>query len=81
VMQEVDGVVAVDIDLLDLKSTDPGFRASHGVDDTQPQPQARLLMLPARPGGTPGTVLPAELAIVEVPSQDIVLSASGGIVL
>jgi hypothetical protein len=81
VMQEVEGVIAVDIDLLDLKSTDPGFRAAHGVDDTLPQPQARLLMLPARPGGTPGTVLPAELAIVEVPSQDVVLSASGGIVL
>jgi len=81
VMQEVDGVVAVDIDLLDLKNTDPGFRAAHGVDDTLPQPQARLLMLPARPGGTPGSVLPAELAIVEVPSQDVALSASGGIVL
>jgi Baseplate J-like protein len=81
VMQKVDGVVAVDLDLLNLKSTDAGFRAAHGVDDTLPQPQARLLMLPARPGGTPGTVLPAELAIVEVPSQDVVLSAGGGIVL
>lgn len=81
VVHEVDGVVAVDVDLLDLKNTDPGFRAAHGVDDTLPQPQARLLMLPARPSGAPATVLPAELAVVEVPSQDVVLSASGGIVL
>jgi hypothetical protein len=81
VLQDVEGVVAVDIDLLDLKSTDAGFRASHGVDDTLPQPQSRLLMLPARPGGTPGTVLPAELAFVELPSQDVTLQASGGIAL
>lgn len=81
VMQDVDGVVAVDIDVLDLKSMDPGFRAAHGVDDALSQPQARLLMLPARPGGSATVVLPAELAIVEVPSQDVVLSASGGLVL
>jgi hypothetical protein len=79
VLQGVAGVVAVDIDTLDLKSTDAAFRAAHGVDDTQPQPHARLLMLPARPGGPPRTVLAAEIACLEQPAQDLTLSAKGGI--
>ena len=38
-------------------------------------------MLPARPVGAPGAVLPAELAVVEVPAQDVTLRASGGLAL
>jgi hypothetical protein len=49
------------------------------VDPTLGQPQPRLLMLPARPLGTLGAVLPAELASVEVPAQDVTLRASGGL--
>ena len=79
VLQDVAGVVSVDIDLLDLKSTDAAFRAAHGIDDTLPQPQSRLLMLPARPGGPSAPVLPAELACLEMPAQDLSLSAHGGI--
>lgn len=80
VLQDVAGVLAVDIDALDLKSSDPGVRAAHGVDDTLPQPQRRLLMLPARPaGGSSPGVLPAEIAWVEIPSQDVLLTASGGL--
>lgn len=79
VLQDVAGVVSVDIDRLDLKSSNAAFRAAHGVDDSLPQPQPRLLMLPARPGGGVGAVLPAELAWVELPTQDILLSASGGL--
>ena len=79
VLQEVDGVLSVDIDSLDLKSSDAGFRAAHGLDDTLPQPQPRLLMLPARPGGAVGQLLAAELAVVESPAQDVLLTASGGI--
>jgi predicted phage baseplate assembly protein len=80
VLQDVEGVVAVDIDALDLKSSDAGFRAAHGVDDTLPQPQRRLLMLPARPaGGSSPGILPAEIAWVEIPSQDVLLTASGGL--
>jgi hypothetical protein len=80
VLQDVEGVLAVDIDALDLKSSDAGFRAAHGVDDTLPQPQRRLLMLPARPagGGSLG-ILPAEIAWIEIPSQDVLLTASGGL--
>jgi hypothetical protein len=36
-------------------------------------------MLPAQPGTLPGTVLPAELAWVEIASQDIIVTASGGV--
>jgi hypothetical protein len=78
VLQEVEGVVAVDVNRLDLKSRDPALRAAHGIDDTLSGPQPRLLMLPARPAGA-GTVLPAELALVESPAQDITLQASGGL--
>ena len=73
--------VAVDINVLDLKSTDPAFRAAHGIDSTLGQPQPHLLMLPARPVGSSGTVLPAELAYVEVPAQDVMLRATGGLSL
>ncbi|MFJ9406929.1 hypothetical protein [Streptomyces sp. NPDC101393] len=78
VLQEVPGVVSVDVHLLDLKSEDPGLRAAHGLGPGAPQPQPRLLMLPARPSGTPGIVLPAELAGVGTPEQDIVLRTTGG---
>ncbi len=80
VLQDVEGVLAVDIDALDLKSSDAVFRAAHGVDDTLPQPQGRLLMLPARPaGGSYPGILPAEIAWIEIPSQDVLLTASGGL--
>jgi len=78
VLQNVAGVVAVDVDTLDLKSTNPAFRAAHGIDPAVGQPQPRLLMLPARPAAT-GTVLPAELARVELPAQDVTLRATGGL--
>ena len=80
VLQNVAGVVAVDINTLDLKNTDPVFRAAHGVDPALGEPQPHLLMLPARPAGT-GTVLPAELAWVEVPSEDVIVRATGGLSL
>jgi predicted phage baseplate assembly protein len=78
VLQNVAGVVAVDLNALDLESTDPAFRAAHGIGSAPGGPQPHLLMLPARPAGT-GTVLPAELAWVEVPSQDVTLRATGGL--
>lgn len=80
VLQNVAGVVAVDVNTLDLKSTDATFRAAHGIDPAIGQPEPHLLMLPARPVGT-GTVLPAELAWVEVPAQDVILRATGGLSL
>ena len=81
VMQRVPGVVAVDINTLDLKSTDPAFRAAHGIDPSLGQPQPHLLMLPARPVGASGTVLAAELAYLEVAAQDVTLRTTGGLSL
>jgi len=76
VLQGVPGVVAVDITNLNFKSQDPTFRAAHGADDRQPQPN--LFILGARPGTGPGiNVLPAELAWVDIPTQDLVLSVTG----
>jgi len=80
VLQDVDGVKAVDIDRMELKNTDPAFRAQHGLDPAKGQLQPRLLMLPARPGGS-STVLPAELAWIEVPALDVSLRSTGGLTL
>ncbi len=80
VLQNVAGVVAVDVNTLDLKSSDIGFRAAHGIVAAAGQLQPQLVMLPARPAGI-GVVLPAELAWLEVPAQDLVLHATGGLAL
>jgi hypothetical protein len=77
VLQNVDGVTAVDITDLNLKSQDPVFRKAHGADNRKPQPH--LFMLGARPGsGSGDTVLPAELAWVDVPTIDLLLRTTGG---
>jgi hypothetical protein len=81
VLQDVPGVTAVDLNRLDLKRVDALFRERHGLADvaTQPQPAARLLLLPARWDDATGTVLPAELARIEAPDQDIQLRTTGGL--
>jgi predicted phage baseplate assembly protein len=81
VLQAVAGVTAVDVNRLDLKRQDDGFRALHGLKEVakQPQPAPRLLMLPARWDDATGGVLPAELARVESPGQDIQLRTTGGL--
>lgn len=78
VLQGVAGVAAVDIDRLDLKSTDPAFRSDHGVQEQQPQP--RLLLHPARWSAASKRILPAELAFVETPSLDLTLTVKGRVV-
>jgi hypothetical protein len=75
VLQGVAGVEAADIDMLDLKSTDPAFRSEHGVQAAQPQ--GRLLLHPARWSEDLKRVLPAELAYVETPSLDLKLTVKG----
>lgn len=79
ILQNVDGVVAVDVNALDLKNRDPGFREEHGVDEKLTGPQPRLLMLPARPHRSEARILPAELAWVETPSLDVTLRTTGGL--
>jgi hypothetical protein len=79
VLQGVAGVESVDVDDLDFKTQDAAFRAAHGaIAGVHPQPH--LLLLPARPQDN-AAPLPAEQAWVEVPSQDVVLTASGGLTL
>lgn len=79
-LQQVPGVLAVDVNVLNLKNNDPAFRVAHGVDDTLGQPQPRLLMLPARADAAAGTVRPAELAVIDA-DGDVTLSATGGLTL
>ena len=82
VIQDVDGVLASDIDELQAKR--PADRDRPNVDrltDGSPAPrQTRLPVLPARPDALhPGTVLPAELATVEDVARDVRLAATGGL--
>ena len=89
VLQDVAGVKAVDIDVLDLKSTDPADRTAHGLDPAKGHLQPRLLLLPARPDvplSGPSSksivpILPAEIASVDVPALDLTLRSTGGITL
>jgi hypothetical protein len=78
VMQDNPGVVGVDIDVLDLKRTEAAFRLAHGVDDSRPQPAPRILVLPAFWDPNLYAVVPAELACLEDPTLDLVLTATGG---
>lgn len=89
VLQGVVGVTAVDIDVLDLKTTDAVDRKAHGLDPAKGHLQPRLLLLPARPdvplSGPPTKaivpILPAEIASVDVPALDLTLRSTGGITL
>jgi Baseplate J-like protein len=78
VMQDNAGVVGIDIDVLDLKRSDPAFRKQHGVDDTLPPPSPRILVLPAYWSESQQSVVPAELACLEEPALDLVLRTAGG---
>jgi len=80
ILQHVTGVAGVDIDILDLKSADTAVRHEHGIDDPPGKKlQPQLFMLPARWSTTSNRVLPAELAVIEVPELDVALRAIGGI--
>jgi hypothetical protein len=89
VLQGVVGVRAVDIDVLDLKSTDADDRKAHGLDPAKGHLQPRLQVLPARPDVPPSgmphktivPILPAEIASVDVPALDLTLRSTGGIAL
>jgi hypothetical protein len=81
VIQDVDGVVAADLDELQPKR--PADRDRPNVDrmaDGTPAPlQPHVRVLPARPDPLhPGTVLPAELATIEDPARDVTLTGTGG---
>lgn len=77
-LQEVDGVVWVDIDLFHFKDRSPAHLATRGADADPVQEHLRIY--PARPNPNPSPlVLPAEQACIEVPTQDITILTSGGL--
>jgi hypothetical protein len=91
ILQENQGVVFVDINELMFKRpaglTNAAFQLylhQRGVESPPggaPQPvQGHLRIFPARLGpGNLGKVLPAELAWIELPNQDVTLDATGGL--
>jgi uncharacterized phage protein gp47/JayE len=89
VLQSVPGVQAVDIDLFAFRQPEGmsnadfnTYQDARGVErlpDSSVSPvQGHLRVFSARPdSGAPGHVLPAELATVQVPGQDISITAQG----
>jgi len=78
VLQEVGGVASVDIDIFHFKNQSPGFLAARGA--TADPVQRRLRIFPARPNSIPWPpALPAEVAAVETPSEDIEIITSCGL--
>jgi hypothetical protein len=82
IIQDVEGVVAADLDELQPKR--PADRDRPNVDrlaDGTPAPlQPHVRILPARPDpAKPGGVIPAELVAVEDAARDVTLAGRGGI--
>jgi uncharacterized phage protein gp47/JayE len=78
VLQQVDGVSSVDIDLFHFKDQSAAFLAARGA--TLDPVQRRLRIFAARPNSIPlPPALPAELAAIETPAEDIQIVRSGGL--
>ena len=78
VLQQVEGVGSVDIDLFHFKDQSAGFLAARGA--TTDPVQRSLRIFSARPNSIPSPpVLPAELAVVETPAEDVQIITSGGL--
>jgi hypothetical protein len=78
VLQQVDGVSFVDIDLFHFKDQSAGFLAARG--STTDPVQRSLRIFSARTNSIPWPpALPAELAVVEVPAEDVQIVTSGGL--
>jgi predicted phage baseplate assembly protein len=78
VLQQVDGVSFVDIDFFHFKDQSAGFLAARGA--TIDSVQRSLRIFTARPNYVPWPpALPAELAVVEVPAEDVRIVTSGGL--
>jgi predicted phage baseplate assembly protein len=81
-LQAVPGVVSADVDALTFKDArEVGRRGGVLLPDGRPapvQPVLRLDRARQQPGRR-GQLLPAELAFLEAPTQDAVVSATGGL--
>lgn len=78
VLQQVEGIDSVDIDLFQFKNQSAAFLAARGA--TSDPVQRSLRIFSARPNSIPWPpALPAELAAVETPAEDIQIITSGGL--
>jgi hypothetical protein len=78
VLQQVDGVSSVDVDQFQFKDQSPAFLAARGA--TSAPVQRMLRIFSARPNSIPTPpALPAELAAVETPAEDVQIVTSGGL--
>lgn len=78
VLQQVEGVDSVDIDIFHFKNQSAEFLATRGA--TADPVQRSLRVFPARPNSIPWPpALPAELAAVETPAEDVQIIPSGGL--
>ncbi len=77
VLQHVTGVESVDVDLFQFKDQSAPFLASRGA--TADPVQRSLRIFAARPNHASPGALPAELAVVETPADDVTLVTSGGL--
>jgi len=78
VLQQVEGVSSVDIDQFQFKDQSAAFLVARGA--TSAPVQRRLRIFSARPNTVPmPPALPAELATVEAPADDIKIVTSGGL--
>ena len=79
VLQEVSGVDSVDIDEFQFKDQTAAFLIDRGATADPIQRTLRIFSARPNPVPPPPAVLPAELAFVETPAEDIVILTSGGL--
>jgi predicted phage baseplate assembly protein len=79
VLQEVPGVDSVDINRFQFKDQTPAFLTSRGATADPVQRSLRIFAARPNPGPPPPAVLPAELAFVETPAEDIQIVTTGGL--
>jgi predicted phage baseplate assembly protein len=78
ILQGVVGVVAVDVDLFHFKDRSAAVLAARGASADPAQRSLRIF--PARPSAVPyPPVLPAEMASIEAPADDVLIATSGGL--
>lgn len=78
ILQDVAGVLAVDVDLFHFKNRSAAFLAERGASADPVQRSLRIFSARPNPSGLP-LVLPAEMASIEIPEDDLRLATSGGL--
>ena len=78
ILQDVDGVLAVDVDVFHFKDQSAAFLAERGATAEPVQRSLRIFSARPDPLAIP-PVLPAEMASIETPADDLQLLTSGGL--